>query len=140
MPDSPAPEPGFPEPPPAGRGSSEQDSHDVHIASYIVQVRPQSKAALLEFIRSNPALECLAGGDHQAEVPSGTEGKLVLVAEAPDQGRILDDMDALEQQPGVLACTLVYHEVMTRAEADQELIATDNPSQQGSAITTGTVL
>lgn len=137
MPDSSPSDPVYFEPSPSARHAPDQGSGDVHIASYIVQVRPEKKAALLEYILSNPALECLAGGAEDTQEMEGTEGKLVLVAEAPDQGRILDDMDALEQQPGVLACTLVYHEVMTRTEADQELIATDNASQQGSAMTTG---
>lgn len=140
MPDSSPSDPVHFEPSLSERHAPDQGSDDVHIASYIVQVRPEKKAALLEFIRSNPALECLAGGEAGSEDTQemeGTEGKLVLVAEAPDQGRILDDMDALEQQPGVLACTLVYHEVMTRAEADHELIASDNKSHQGSAIITG---
>lgn len=130
-------EPEFLDPSSSEARSSEQPPDDIHIASYIVHVRPEEKAALLEFIRSNRALECRAGDEDGAEGSENAEGKLVLVAEAPDQGRILDDMDALEQQPGVLACTLVYHEVMTRAEADHELIAADNQSHQDPATTTG---
>lgn len=98
---------------------------EVHIASYLVHVQPGSEALVLEWIARNPALECRV---------SGAGGKLVVVAEAPDQGRILDDMHDLEQQPGVLACTLVYHEVMSATEAAQTLIQTETATSPADSI------
>lgn len=107
------PEPVMYNPGAAASAGAQPVGEEVHIASYLVHVQPGSEGPVLDAIVRNPALECRV---------QGTGGKLVVVAEAPDQGRILDDMHDLEQQPGVLACTLVYHEVMSGAEAAQTLI------------------
>jgi len=86
---------------------------EVHIASMIVHVLPAHMQALQDWIAGQPDLEIRA---------TSPEGKLVLVVECTHQRDILSVIDDVEQHGGVLACTMVYHEVMNRSEGDQELV------------------
>ena len=95
---------------------AEHPSDDVHIASFIVQVMPDQRAELERFRATVTGLET------QPEDPVAPV-QCVVICEGPDPGFILDRMDAIEQRPGVIGCTLVYHELMTSQEADQQLIA-----------------
>ncbi|WP_207308992.1 chaperone NapD [Marinobacter salicampi] len=90
-------------------------SDQCHIASFIVHVHPDQSGPLLALLEAEPALEV-----HGAS----PEGKLVVVMESSDQQGVADTIDRISQQTGVLNCVLVYHEVMTGAEGDQELIGT----------------
>lgn len=92
--------------------------NEIHIASMIVHVHPPQLPDLLAHVANRPALEV------RAQSPSG---KVVLVAESEWQKAILAEIDGLEQCKGVLSCTMVYHEVMDGAKAD-EVLATVNPS------------
>jgi nitrate reductase NapD len=85
----------------------------IHIASFVVHVRPEQSAALLDYLADEPALEVHA---------AAPEGKLILVLESPDQGGVIAAIDRIGDQPGVLNCVLIYHETMTVAEGDHELI------------------
>lgn len=89
-------------------------SEEIHIASMIVHVLPAHLDSLKAWLAGQAKVEV------RADSP---EGKLVLVIERHHQREILAVIDDVEQQRGVLSCTLVYHEVMTEAESDQELVA-----------------
>ncbi len=84
-------------------------SIDVHIASLVVHVQPSHYGSLLAWLDQQPDLE------RHASDPSG---KIVLVLEAASQHPIMATIDRIQEQPGVLGCTLVYHELMTQQEAD----------------------
>ncbi|WOD12016.1 chaperone NapD [Pseudomonas sp. NyZ704] len=88
-------------------------SEELHIASMILHVLPAHLPNLTAWAEGQSDLEIRA---------SSPEGKVVVVIEKPHQQDILSVIDDAEQQPGVLSCTLVYHEVMSPAEGDQELL------------------
>lgn len=88
-------------------------SNELHIASLIIHVRPSQMPALLDWLTVQPQLDVRA---------SSEQGKVVAVTEREHQRDILEVIDAVEAQPGVLGCTMVYHEVMSLREAEQELL------------------
>lgn len=92
---------------------SELSTDELHIASFIVHCWPDHLTAIKVKVNQTEGLET------GAESP---EGKLVVIAEGPHQGRLLETMELLESQPGVLECILVYHELMSVAEANHEMI------------------
>lgn len=84
-------------------------SPELHIASFIAHVRPETLSAFLNWAHAQPELD----------IPAQSEqGKVVLVTECTSQQDVLATIDHIEQQPGVLGCTLVYHEVMDQQDAD----------------------
>ncbi len=88
-------------------------SDELHIASLIIHVRPSEMSALLDWLGLQPHMDVRA---------SSKEGKVVAVTEREHQRDILQVIDAVEAQPGVLGCTMVYHEVLSPQEAEQELL------------------
>ncbi|KPP98062.1 chaperone NapD [Marinobacter sp. HL-58] len=92
---------------------SDTSSEELHIASFIVHCWPDHLDAIKAQIDQTEGLET------GAESP---EGKLVVIAEGPHQQRLLETVELLESQPGVLECILVYHELMSAAEAGHEMI------------------
>ena len=79
----------------------------IHISSLVVHVRPDRCAA----VRS--AIAALDG----AEVHGGTaEGKLVVVLETQSEAETLDRIAAINDMPGTIAASLIYHEI----DADSE--------------------
>ena len=86
---------------------------EIHIASMIIHVLPPHLNALSAWIDTQPDLEIRV---------SSPEGKVVVVIERAHQQEILGVIDDAEQQPGVLSCTMVYHEVMSDDEGTQELV------------------
>lgn len=92
---------------------SDTSSDELHIASFIVHCWPDHLEAVKARIDKTEGLET------GAESP---EGKLVVIAEGPHQQRLLETVELLESQPGVLECILVYHELMSAAEAGHEMI------------------
>lgn len=92
---------------------SESAIDELHIASFIVHCWPDHLESLKAQIQEIEGLE--AG----AESP---EGKLVVIAEGPDQQYLLETMELLESHPGVLECILVYHELMSATEANHEML------------------
>lgn len=93
----------------------EPASDELHIASFVVHFRPDDRDALDWHLSGCPEL------DVQVEDPTSA-GKMVVVSEAPHQGEILDQMEAIESLQGVLGCSMVYHETMSTREADQQMI------------------
>ncbi|WP_372957661.1 chaperone NapD [Marinobacter sp.] len=94
---------------------TEAASDEVHIASFIVHYQPGQDDEL------TLALNAMAQVEPQPADSAGA-GKRVVICEGPHQGHILDQMEAIERLPGVYGCSLVYHEVMSAREADQQMI------------------
>jgi periplasmic nitrate reductase NapD len=79
---------------------------EIHISSALVHVRPERTKELAAQIAA------LEGADlHFAE-----SGKIIVTLEAATSGAIADRLATIGRLAGVLAATLVYHEVTT-AEA-----------------------
>ncbi|MFV3416047.1 chaperone NapD [Pseudomonas nitroreducens] len=86
------------------------DPQSVQIASLIIHTRPE----LLEAVKANlarlPNLEV-----HQ----QSAQGKLVVVLEAEHEASILDNLNAIQNLPGVLNAVLIYHEIVEWPESLQ---------------------
>ncbi|MDF3867867.1 chaperone NapD [Pseudomonas denitrificans (nom. rej.)] len=95
-----------------------QMPESIQIASLIVHSRPQ----LLEAVKAN--LLRLPGLEVHQQSP---QGKLVVVLEAAHEASILDNLNAIQNLPGVLNAVLIYHEIVDSPEAlqlaDSPLIA-----------------
>jgi periplasmic nitrate reductase NapD len=76
---------------------------EVHISSALVHVRLERTAEVAR------AVARLEGADlHFADA-----GKIIVTLEAATSGAIADQLAVIGRLPGVLAATLVYHEVTT---------------------------
>ena len=76
---------------------------EVHISSALVHVRPERMDEVAR------AIAALDGADlHFTEA-----GKIIVTLEAASSGATADRLAAISRLPGVLAATLVYHEVAT---------------------------
>lgn len=80
---------------------------DLHIASLVAHVRPEYLVAVKAWLVLQPSIEI------HAESP---QGKLVLVMESTHEKAIVEFLDALRAQTGVLNAALVYHEVIAAHE------------------------
>ncbi|RDB41948.1 glutamate synthase [Halomonas sp. DQ26W] len=89
----------------------------LHIASLLVHARPEHSREVAQWLGAQPGIEV------SAEDPSG---KLVVVVESEREARILELIDSVQVQPGVLGAALVYHQVLDPATAD----APANPVEQ----------
>ncbi|PJK28550.1 chaperone NapD [Minwuia thermotolerans] len=74
----------------------------VHIASLVVQCRPEKLGQVQTAIAAEPGTEI-----HAAD----PAGKLVVVVETATEGAITDLSFRLGHTDGVLSCNLVYHAV-----------------------------
>lgn len=83
----------------------------LHIASLIAHVRPEKMASLKQWIASAGQLEIHAESE---------QGKLVLVTESNAEQAIVQILDELRAQPGVLNAALVYHEQIALDELAAE--------------------
>ena len=72
---------------------------DLHIASCVVRVRPESVPAVVA------PIEAIIGASIHAEA---TGGKLVVVIEGSSTGALLDQMDRIRNISGVLSIEMVY--------------------------------
>lgn len=93
----------------------EQEQEELHVASFLVHVRPERLAEVTDLLAATPGLE---------EGTKDPAGKLVVLAEGACAQDLLAAMELIESVPGVLECILVYHEVMSVEEAKQQLIPT----------------
>jgi periplasmic nitrate reductase NapD len=75
---------------------------ELHVASLIVQARPERLSEVEAAIRTLPSAEISA---------SDAIGKLVVTLEAASERPIARALDQINAMPGVLSATLVYHEV-----------------------------
>ena len=83
----------------------------LHIASLIAHVRPEKMQLLKTW---------LAGFSHIEIHAEDAQGKLVLVTESDDEQEIVQILDALRAQAGVLNAALVYHEQIALDELAAE--------------------
>jgi len=83
---------------------------DIHIASCVAFVRPDSVAAVVRSIQSS----------RLAEVPrhDAKTGRLVILIESNTSSRVLDAMDAIRALEGVLAIHLAYQH--SESESDMK--------------------
>ncbi|GGC80622.1 chaperone NapD [Marinobacter halophilus] len=93
----------------------EQERDELHVASFLVHVRPEQLTAVISLLAITSGLE---------EGTTDPSGKLVVLAEGACHQDLLAAMELIESVPGVLDCILVYHEVMSVEEAKQQLIPT----------------
>lgn len=82
----------------------------LHIVSFIIHVKPDALATTAQWLAEQP--NCEIRGEDEA-------GKLVVVAENNDEKALLQLMDTVREQPGVLDAALVYHEVLAADTADE---------------------
>lgn len=90
------------------------DTHpqgEVHIAGLVLYPLPDYTDVLRHSITARPSVTLEQG---QAE-------KWVLVLEAYDLPSLSAEVELIGLLPGVLSCVLVYHEVLSTAEAEQFL-------------------
>ncbi|WP_371234676.1 chaperone NapD [Pseudomonas sp. QE6] len=95
----------------------------IQIASLIVHTRPE----LLDAVKTN--LQCLPHLEVHQQSP---QGKLVVVLEAEHEQSILDNLDAIQNLPGVLNAVLIYHEIVESPEHPQ-IEPKPVPAQAGGA-------
>jgi nitrate reductase NapD len=81
-------------------GCAERESDSFEIASILVQARPERLETAAR------AIETLAGAQIFSRDP---KGKLVVVVEAEDVGRIGEALNAISLMPDVLTASLVFH-------------------------------
>lgn len=79
----------------------------LHIASVVVQVRPDAMTQIKNWVEVFPGAET-----HLQDA----RGKLVVILEAETEQKILDLLDGLNAQAGVFNAALVYHEILTAPE------------------------
>lgn len=75
---------------------------DWHICSFIVQFLPDNSAAIKSEISSIPEAEIVA--------MDADEGKIILLMESGDTDLLYQKIQSIEDIPGVLAVSLVYHQ------------------------------
>jgi nitrate reductase NapD len=79
-------------------------SAELHIASFVVQHRPDAAAALAAKVRESGDMELAREGDSRS----------IVLCECENQYAILDRIDDLRAIPGVLNVLLVYHHAEPR--------------------------
>lgn len=87
-----------------------QMPESIQIASLIVHTRPELLGAVKANLQRLPNLEV-----HQ----QSPQGKLVVVLEAAHEASLLDNLNAIQNLPGVLNAVLIYHEIVELPEAPQ---------------------
>ncbi|AGH73189.1 chaperone NapD [Edwardsiella piscicida] len=73
-----------------------------HVCGLVVQARPQSVEAVAQALSAMEETEVAASEPQQ--------GKLVIVMQSEDSGRLLDRIESVRNVAGVLAVSLVYHQ------------------------------
>ncbi len=87
----------------------------LHIASLVAHVRPANFHDVRDWLsqpHDNIHAEIHAEND---------QGKLVIVTESPAEKCIVDFLEDLRNQPGVLNAALVYHEYLSAQDLQDEL-------------------
>ena len=84
---------------------------ELHIASFVVQARPEAADEVAD------AVQALAA----AEVAAREGGKLIVLVEASGSREVLGVVDALRELTGVLSVNLVYHHAEARDWLNEEI-------------------
>ena len=85
---------------------------ELHIASLVIHARPERLAQIRQWLLEQPNVEIHAEDER---------GKLVVVTEHERAQPILDLIDRANDLPGVANAALVYHEILTELESEEEL-------------------
>jgi nitrate reductase NapD len=96
--------------------ASQPSPPEVHIASFVVQHRPASDAALAAMIGECPDLE----------LALASETRSIVICDSEDRYRVMDRIEQMRAVPGVLNVLLVYHHAEPRQDLDLPL-----PAQHG---------
>lgn len=78
-----------------------------HVVGALARVQPAAEPAVRRWLDRQPGAE-IATADGQ--------GTLVLVLEGPDDASLVDLMERLRSEPGVLDLQFVYHRAVEAAE------------------------
>lgn len=89
----------------------------LHIASLIAHVRPEQLAAIRNWLLAQASIHNSIHIEIHAE---NAQGKLVLVTESEAEKAIVNFLDDLRAQPGVLNAALVYHEYLSAQDLEGE--------------------
>lgn len=82
----------------------------LHIASFIVHVRPERLREIADWLSAQ----------HDCEVRGeDPNGKLVAVVESLQEKYVLHLIDSVQLLPGVFGAALVYHQMLDPATADE---------------------
>ncbi|MDQ2076723.1 chaperone NapD [Marinimicrobium sp. ABcell2] len=92
--------------------ATEPAEPELHIASLVVHTRPEKMAEVKQWLLQQPNVEIHAEDER---------GKLVVVTEHERAQPILDLIDQAHDLPGVANAALVYHEILTELESQEEL-------------------
>ena len=95
------------------------DNSDLHIASLIMQVRPELYSAIYEQVQL--LHECTCYSDTKETGAERKENIIVVVIEVTTQGAINTIVSKLNQLLGVLNVNLVYHYCDTKHSMKDEL-------------------
>jgi nitrate reductase NapD len=83
-------------------------SDQVHISSLVVHVRPEFCA------EASARIGALAG----VEIHGASDtGKLVVVLETAHEADILKQINLINEMPGIITTSMIYHEIDTAEEA-----------------------
>lgn len=95
-------------------------TEESHISSFIVLCQAEKHHAVEEALTAQPNIE-IHGSDKQ--------GKFVVVTEAKHQGIIMDRIDLISSIDGVVNTSLVYHQVASIDELENEIdhLSSDQP-------------
>ena len=89
----------------------------LHIASLIAHVRPEQLAAIRNWLLAQASIH---NSIHIEIHTEDMQGKLVLVTESEAEKAIVNFLDDLRAQPGVLNAALVYHEYLSAQDLEGE--------------------
>ena len=84
----------------------------IHISSLVVQLRPERLEAVSAWCNALDKTEVHA---------TDPRGILILVLEASGQREIMDVIDRLREEDGVIDVSMVYHHVESAQELDREV-------------------
>ena len=94
--------------------------NEVHISSLVVHVSPEH----LDEIK--PKIEAFENAEIYGDSP---EGKIIVVLETENQGFITDTIDAINNLPNVLSTVLVYHQIETELNDQDDSTNTDTGTE-----------
>lgn len=84
----------------------------VHISSLLIQIRPVQLASVKAVLETWPGLEL-----HAADL----SGRLIVTLETAGERAIVEFLDRIHSEPGVLSANLVYHHIESAASLAQEV-------------------
>jgi nitrate reductase NapD len=98
------------------------DTDVVHISSLIVHLKPDYLTAVIESISEISGLEVQGHNE---------SGKLVVTMETPTEHDVIDAIRVINDQPGVLNTSLIFHQI---DDAGVEDISSATPANVGEQV------